>query len=99
GTNGDVPSSLMLASDGNFYGTTELGGSANDGVLFSVAPNGTYTALHEFSGGADGATPIAPPIEASHGNFYGTTTGVLDQMPPTVYKYQVGSKAFSTIYQ
>src|SRR6266516_991917 len=59
-------------TDGNFYGTTSLGGASNNGVLFKVSPNGTYTALHEFAGGTDGANPTAPPIVASDGNLYGS---------------------------
>jgi uncharacterized repeat protein (TIGR03803 family) len=61
-TNGDDPASgLTLSSDGNFYGTSVGGGSTNQGVLFRVSPTGTYTVLHEFAGGADGAYPVARP--------------------------------------
>src|SRR2546430_11354827 len=92
GTDGANPySSLTLSADGNFYGTTFQGGSANLGVLFRVSPNGTYTVLHEFQGGSDGSSPVAAPIQTSDGNFYGTTGA-------TVYKYS-RSGSFSTIYQ
>jgi uncharacterized repeat protein (TIGR03803 family) len=80
-----------LSADGNFYGTTFQGGSANLGVLFKISPNGTYTVLHEFQGGSDGSSPFAAPIQASDGNFYGTTGA-------TVYKYS-RSSGYSTIYQ
>ena len=66
---------LTLATDGNFYGTTVYGGSSNNGVLFRISPGGTYTALHEFAGGPDGANPVTKPIEASDGNLYGPTLG------------------------
>src|ERR1035441_1246542 len=33
GTNGPLANSLVQGSDGNFYGTTEYGGSANDGTV------------------------------------------------------------------
>jgi len=37
GPNGSEPyGSLTQGSDGNFYGTAEFGGSANDGVIFQV---------------------------------------------------------------
>ena len=73
GTHGQVPySGLTLGTDGNFYGTTSLGGSNKVGVIFNITPAGTYTVLHTFAG-ADGSTPYAPPIQAADGNFYGTT--------------------------
>jgi uncharacterized repeat protein (TIGR03803 family) len=93
-TDGCCPGSGMtLASDGNFYGSAGFGGSGNNGVLFEMAPDGSMTTIHSFAGGSDGANPFAPPIEASDGNLYGTTTG------STVYKYTPSSGTFSTIYQ
>src|SRR6266436_6759921 len=56
GGQGSQPSAgLMLATNGNFYGTTQYGGSANLGVLFKMTPRGVLTVLHEFAGGGDGA--------------------------------------------
>ncbi len=78
-------SGVTLASNGNFYGVTTFGGSAGVGVLFRVTPGGTYTVLHEFAGGSDGAYPYGPPIQASDGNLYGTTHG--QPGASTVYKY------------
>jgi uncharacterized repeat protein (TIGR03803 family) len=41
-TDGGQPSSAaILATDGNFYGATTYGGTANDGVLYKVTPGGT----------------------------------------------------------
>lgn len=66
---GSAPQSgLTLATDGNFYGTTGSGGSANLGVLFRIGPDGTLTVLRDFTG-SDGAGPIANPIEGSDGNL------------------------------
>jgi uncharacterized repeat protein (TIGR03803 family) len=94
GTNGSKPiGGVTLGSDGNFYGVTFLGGSANLGVLFKVTPSGAYTILHSFLGGSDGGEPWEPPIQASDGNFYGAT--FLDS---TVYKYSP-SQGYSVIYQ
>ena len=64
---------LIQATDGNFYGTTLKGGAANFGTVFQMSPSGTVTILHAFAGGSDGADPRAPLIQATDGNFYGTT--------------------------
>jgi uncharacterized repeat protein (TIGR03803 family) len=50
---------LVQDKDGNLYGTTTLGGSSNDGIVFKVAPNGTETILHTFTGGSDGGNSYA----------------------------------------
>jgi uncharacterized repeat protein (TIGR03803 family) len=53
-----------------FYGASY--GPAN-GTVFKLSPRGSLTTLHTFTG-ADGATPLAPPIQGTDGNFYGTTS-------------------------
>jgi uncharacterized repeat protein (TIGR03803 family) len=63
---------LIQATDGNFYGTTSVGGANNDGTIFKITPSGMLTTLHSFDG-TDGATPYAGLVQATNGNFYGTT--------------------------
>jgi len=64
---------LVQATDGNFYGTAEVGGSQNGaGAVFEITPTGTLTILHSF-GGADGSSPIGGLVQATNGTFYGTT--------------------------
>jgi uncharacterized repeat protein (TIGR03803 family) len=65
---------LILGSDGNFYGTTSVGGTNGDGTVFKITPSGTETVLYSFGNSAtDGQVPDAPLIQGSDGNFYGTT--------------------------
>lgn len=69
-TDGCVPSSLIQASDGNFYGVAEAGGANDDGAVFKITPSGTETILYSFAGGRNFASRL---VEGSDGNFYGTT--------------------------
>jgi uncharacterized repeat protein (TIGR03803 family) len=62
----------VQGADGNFYGTTYLGGSNGDGTVFKMSPSGALTTLHNF-GGVDGSQPLAGLAAGSDGNFYGTT--------------------------
>ncbi|WP_263355904.1 choice-of-anchor tandem repeat GloVer-containing protein [Acidicapsa ligni] len=65
---------LIQASDGNFYGTTQDGGSGSGGTVFEVTPTGQYTVIHSFTNGMDGGQPYSALIEATDGYLYGTTS-------------------------
>jgi uncharacterized repeat protein (TIGR03803 family) len=72
---GAVPfAGLVQGSDGNFYGTTAVGGVHFKGTVFNIDAAGSLTTLHSFSGSpAEGANPVAGLVQGSDGNFYGTT--------------------------
>ncbi len=72
-TDGFNPNLLVQGSDGNFYGTTRLGGTNDYGTVFRISPSGSETNLHSFGGSLDGREPYAGLIQAGDGNFYGTT--------------------------
>jgi uncharacterized repeat protein (TIGR03803 family) len=100
GPEGSYPEGgLTLGSDGNFYGTAAAGGANGFGVLFRITPAGVLTVLYSFTGTTDGAYPAAAPIQASDGNFYGTTYGLtVEPYLPTVYKFTTSSGTLSTIW-
>ncbi len=83
GANGYAPtSSLIEASDGNFYGTTSGGGNiacdSGCGTAFKVTPDGRLTTLYNFCSQQncpDGRNPYAGLVQGADGNFYGTTKG------------------------
>lgn len=69
---GSLPPGLIRDAKGNFYGTTEYGGSTNDnGTVFKVDAKGNETVLHSFAGGADGSRPYAGVVMDKEGNLYG----------------------------
>jgi len=86
----------IQGTDGNFYGTTYLGGSKELGTVFKVTPSGTQTTLHTFAG-PDGSEPLAGLVQGTNGSFYGTTNmggargyGVIFKITP--------SGAFTTLH-
>ena len=74
-TDGSAPNGdLIRDSAGNFYGTTQFGGSSNRGLVYKLDPTGHQTILYIFTGGSDGGTPIGRLLRDSAGNLYGITS-------------------------
>jgi uncharacterized repeat protein (TIGR03803 family) len=77
---GGGPGGLTLGRDGAFYGATSYGGNGT-GALYKITPEGGLTVLYTFSAtsgypkyaNSDGAYPSAALIQATDGQFYGTT--------------------------
>jgi uncharacterized repeat protein (TIGR03803 family) len=76
-TDGEYPlTGLVLSTNGNFYGTTSIGGAYNYGTIFEITSAGKLTTLHSFctqTNCTDGENPRGTLIQAANGNFYGTT--------------------------
>ena len=76
GIDGWIPfGGLLQGSDGNFYGTTEDGGTKGRGTIFRITSSGVLTPLYSFTNGVDGANPHAGLVQGNDGNFYGTAGG------------------------
>ena len=77
GTDGTDPTTqLVIGSDGNFYGTAELGGANNMGSVYEMTPTGTVTDIYSFMGTTDGNNPIGGLMfNSTDGNIYGTSLG------------------------
>jgi uncharacterized repeat protein (TIGR03803 family) len=70
---GADPKSGLIDVNGTLYGTTALGGSQNDGSVYSVSTTGSEKVLYSFTGGpADGARPQSDLLDVN-GTLYGTT--------------------------
>ncbi len=102
GTDGAIPlwMTLIQATDGNFYGTTDVGGTNNGGAVFKVTPEGTITALYSFCAQAkcaDGAEPYGGLVQGTDGNLYGTTLAGGANGKGTVFEVTLGGTQ-STLY-
>jgi uncharacterized repeat protein (TIGR03803 family) len=108
GTSEDPKQMTMVeGTDHNFYGTTYQGGDATNyaggaGTIFTITPGGTLNELWEFACNADGTcpngrSPDGGVIQASDGNFYGTTFagGTYDQ--GTIFRITPGG-TLTTLY-
>jgi uncharacterized repeat protein (TIGR03803 family) len=74
---------LELGRDGNFYGTTLIGGTSGFGTVFRVSPEGTFTKLVDFTGNGTtnkGFYPSADLLLSRDGSFYGGTSNTLFRM-------------------
>lgn len=95
---------LIQATDGNLYGTASADYLANNGTVFKITPDGVLTTLYSFCTNdicPNGNYPVAPLVEDSAGNFYGTTyyggIKIFGNGPGTVFKITPGG-ALTTLH-
>lgn len=88
-TDGGTPfAGLVQGSDGNFYGTTSTGGPTGHGTVFKITRESTLTTLYSFCAQQEcpDGSGNARLIQATDGNFYGTTPGGGYYNAGTVFK-------------
>ncbi len=75
GNDGAVPNQMMFDANGLLWGTTAGGGTYDQGTIFTITTNGTFTNIYNFQGGLSGGVPYAGLVQDAQGNFYGTIGG------------------------
>lgn len=106
GSSGETPNTKLISdSSGDLFGTTESGGTSNDGTVFELVKTGkkySETVLHSF-GGSDGVNPEGTLLLNASGVIYGTTAqggsascgcGVIFSLTP-----KSGGYTYAVLYQ
>jgi uncharacterized repeat protein (TIGR03803 family) len=79
GSDGTNPYAGLVDVNGTLYGTTEIGGTGDDGTVFSITTSGAESVLHSFAGGSDGAYPWAGLTDVN-GTLFGTENGGVNNL-------------------
>jgi len=102
GADGSSPAAALLrASDGYFYGTTEIGGLYDKGTIFRVDESGAgFRVIHDFDG-SDGKQPTAQLVEPAppDGYFYGTSCLGGAHSAGTVFRVDATGDGFEVLRQ
>ncbi len=103
---------LILANDGNLYGTVEYGGfttgqgsSSGNGAVFQVTLGGALTGIYNFNPSSsnnnshgDGGHPMGAVMQAADGYLYGTTSTAGAYAGGTLYKVALNGSGFTVIH-
>jgi uncharacterized repeat protein (TIGR03803 family) len=92
-------SALLLARDGVLYGTTQMGGSANQGTVFRLNVDGSgYAVLHAFSTNCDGKNPVGALIQGQDGALYGSTVYGGSNRCGTVFTLTTNGSGYAVLH-
>jgi uncharacterized repeat protein (TIGR03803 family) len=90
--NGDAyrpTASLLNASDGIIYGTTQFGGSSDQGTVFSLDRDGSNFGIRVSFSRGEGGHPFCGLVEGNDGTLYGTAyygTGADGSISGSIFK-------------
>jgi uncharacterized repeat protein (TIGR03803 family) len=102
GSDGRVPLSGLILSDGFLYGTTLFGGASNQGAAYRIRPNGSeFSIIHSFNCVSDSNCAYVPAsgmIQLSDGFLYGTTVGGAGLISGTIYKLSTDGATFQILH-
>ncbi|MEM1220233.1 MAG: choice-of-anchor tandem repeat GloVer-containing protein [Bacteroidota bacterium] len=92
---------LIVGSNGLFYGSTSFNGANNDGGLFSFDPvSQSYTTLYEFDDAnlQDGERAGIQLVEGANGILYGTTQEGGTNDNGVLFQYDLMSNTFTKLF-
>ncbi|HET9794475.1 MAG TPA: choice-of-anchor tandem repeat GloVer-containing protein, partial [Thermoanaerobaculia bacterium] len=104
GSDGSQPFAGLTADpDGNLYGVASAGGDSGAGTVFELVRTDSsyaFRRLYSFSGGEDGAEPVAGLVIDRAGNLYGSTARGGAGGSGTVFELGAGPSGYSltTLY-
>lgn len=90
---------VTFATDGKLYGVANGGGANNQGVLFSLNPDGTgYAVLHHFNNAAEGEYPATALCEGPDNELYGALYYAHATNGGCIYRCDLGGGNFTVIH-
>jgi len=91
---GADPADLIQATDGYLYGTAYYGGPWGQGTIYRFSLAGAYTKLYDFRAEVGGINPASALLQATTGDFYGTTEHHGTESRGTVFGLSMGLGPF-----
>ncbi len=97
-SDGASPMGGLIFSGDTLYGTAKFGGNSGYGTVFKINTDGSgFTNLYNFTGGSDGAEPVAGLI-LSGNTLYGTASTGGSSGGGSVFAVNTDGSGFTNLY-